>query len=83
MARECGHMRTWHVCSQHEPVMCASLESGSFLQLHGSDHGRQRISEQAHSAPASRAASASQALEVALDEGFPCFPGRVIREGFY
>lgn len=81
MARERGHMRTWHVCSQHGPVTCASLESGSFLQLHGSDQGRQRICEQAHSEPASLAASTFSALEVTLDEGFSCFPGRVIRGG--
>lgn len=83
MARERGLMRTWHVCSQHGPVTCASLESGSFLQLHGSDRGRQRIREQAHSAPASPAVSTSQPLEVALDEGFAYFPGRVIRQGVY
>lgn len=80
VARERGHMRTRHVCSQRGQSRALLWKVGlSCSYTVVTMAGRGSVSR--HTAPASPAASTSQPLEVALDEGVACSPGRVIREG--
>lgn len=82
MARERGHMRTWHVCSQHGQSRALLWKVGlSCSYTVVTLAGRGSVSR--HTAPASPAASTSQPFEAAFDEGVACSPGRVIREGVY